>query len=118
MSHIDLGRHGESIAMEFLRKNGFEILTNNYRYLKGEIDLVGIEGNQIVFIEVKTRSSNYLSPTISVNKKKQLQLVKVANNYIQRYNIHREARFDVVSIVMNERELKIDHIKDAFYPLI
>lgn len=118
MSHIQLGRSGECIAKEYLVKKGFTILTSNYRFLKGEIDLVGMDSNKIVFVEVKTRSSNFISPTLAVNKKKQQQLVKVANNYIQTHNVQKEARFDIISIVKNDRVIKIDHIKDAFYPLI
>lgn len=118
MNHIDVGRSGEQLAQTILKEKGYKILATNYRFGKGEVDLIGIYEDTIVFVEVKTRTSTYISPTHSVNRKKQIQLVKVANEYIKRNNISLNARFDVVSIVKTPNSLFTEHIIDAFYPLI
>jgi putative endonuclease len=71
----------------------------------------------IVFVEVKTRSADYqVSPTDAVNVPKQRTIIFAASNYINQYNLNKEARFDIITIIINGRDREIDHIENAFYP--
>jgi putative endonuclease len=117
-----LGKGGEDLAVDFLKKNGFEILERNYRYGHKEIDIIGKDKNTIVFIEVKTgRSKNFGSPQEWVNLKKQKNIIEVAQDYIQKNDCRNfDFRFDVVAIELERRNRKfkecfaIEHIKNAF----
>ncbi|MDI6641902.1 MAG: YraN family protein [Elusimicrobiota bacterium] len=110
----ELGKEGEEKAVEFLEKNGYNILDKNFRTRFGEIDIVANEGNYIVFIEVKTRKSlEFGSPQLSVNYHKKNKLAKLALQYIKsKCQQTKNIRFDVVAITKNNIEL----IKNAFQP--
>lgn len=116
-NHNDLGVKGEQIAVEFLLNKGYSILCRNYRYKKWEIDIVAQFQNTLVVVEVKTRNSSFLSgPEVTVSKNKQRNLVRCANAFIKEQEIDYDTQFDIVSIVLNENEQTIEHLKDAFYP--
>lgn len=69
----------------------------------------------IVFVEVKTRSEDFLvDPASAVTKEKQRILVYLADSYIKWFNVSKECRFDVISVVMKENDFEIDHIENAF----
>lgn len=119
MNHIDLGKQGETIARSFLNKQGMILLESNYRWKKQEIDLIVKEGEELVIVEVKTRQhDSYGSPQNSVTKSKQRNLILAANAFIQERRLDAEVRFDVVSIIHNAFETRIEHIKNAFYPTL
>jgi putative endonuclease len=111
-----LGKSGENLAVDFLKKNGFEILERNYRYGHKEIDIIGKDKNTIVFIEVKTgRSKNFGSPQEWVNLKKQKSMIEVAQGYILKNDFRDvDFRFDVVAINFERGTRKVEHIKNAF----
>jgi len=111
-----LGKKGEALAEEYLKRKGFLILKRNYRYGHKEIDLIGKDGNTIVFIEVKAaRSKSFGAPQQWVNLKKQKNLIEVASDFIQKNNITDcDFRFDVLAISYQQGEEVIDHIKNAF----
>lgn len=116
-SRQNLGQNGEDIAAEFLGKNGYAILTRNYRCCLGEIDIIAKIGAVLVFIEVKTRKSEaYGSPAAAVTPRKQRQISKTAQYYLAERNLFdAPARFDVVSIVMNsDQQTLIEIIPSAF----
>ncbi len=114
--HNDLGNKGELFAQDFLRKKGFKILETNWRFQHKEIDIIALKDDFIVFVEVKTRQTNYFGePFVFVDTAKQRFLVKAANEYITRFNREEEARFDIVSILYNDHKKDIQHIEDAFY---
>jgi putative endonuclease len=102
----ELGAKGEEIALRYLKSRGYRILERNYRIKFGEIDIIAEQGDNLVFIEVKTRSDNHFgSPFESVTTQKQKQLSKVALEYISKQDWHnRPARFDVVGIELQEGE--------------
>ena len=115
--HINLGKQGEKIAYLFLRKKGYEILATNFRYEKTEIDIICRNGNTIIFVEVKTRSTDaYGSPEEAVDLKKQDKIVHTAERFIEVHDMLGDIRFDVVSIIIDGRKSKVTHIKDAFFP--
>jgi putative endonuclease len=115
--HNDLGVRGEKMAVELLRKKGYRILDTNWRFGKDELDIIARDNNELVIVEVKTRSTEYFGyPEDFINKAKMQRLVRAAAEYIDKKNIGLECRYDFVSIVINRRKTEIRHIKDAFYP--
>ncbi|MCF6364941.1 MAG: YraN family protein [Bacteroidales bacterium] len=117
--HNILGNKGEDAAVDFLANKGYKIKARNWRFGKLEIDIIAEHNNEIIFIEVKSRSGTYFEqPFQAVTKKKQKFIIKAANEYIEKFEIDFEARFDIISIVEENGKFKIDHIEDAFYPLV
>ncbi len=111
------GTIGEELAYHFLCRNGYKVLLRNYECALGEIDLVAKESGALVFIEVKTRSSEAMgSPAESVTFHKRNQIVKTAQYYLKRYGIKDvPCRFDVVSVLLPPgEEPVVELIKDAF----
>ena len=114
--HNQLGKQGEELAVQFLQKLGYVILEINWQQHKFEIDIIAQDKNEIVFVEVKTRSTAYFGkPEEAVTLTKQKHLIEGADFYLQEKEIDLEARFDVVSVVI-DKTTEINHIKDAFYP--
>jgi putative endonuclease len=111
-----LGKSGEDLAVDLLKKKGFEILERNYRFGHKEIDIIGKDKNTIVFIEVKTgRSKGFGPPQVWVNLRKQKSMIEVAQGYIQKNNFRNfDFRFDVVAVSFEKGNMKIEHIKNAF----
>ncbi len=114
--HINLGKAGEELAAVMLAGKGYRILERNWRFGKEEIDIIARDGNFIVFVEVKTRSSNvFAEPEASVTKAKQRVLVRAANAYVNYRRFGGEVRFDIVSVLMLPGKEVVNHIPDAFY---
>lgn len=117
--HNELGIQGEQIATDFLKKKGYRILDRNYRFRHLEVDIIAEHAGLLIFVEVKTRNSDFMAgPEITVTKQKQKAIVKVANAYINEQNIDPDTRFDIISIILNQKEKTIEHFEDAFYPLL
>ena len=115
--HNILGKKGEELAAQFLEKLGYQIIAMNWHEKKFEIDIIAQEQNQLVFVEVKTRTTDYFgSPVEAVTPAKQKHLVEGANYFIEKQNIDLECRFDVIAVILNNNQQKIEHFKDAFYP--
>lgn len=112
----NLGNRGESLAVKFLKRQGYKILERNFRLRSGEIDIVARDGDKLVFVEVKTRSSsNQEFLRTSVNRGKEKRLSKTASYYLgkQKYQ-GMTGRFDVIFVVADNGKTRIEHIKDAF----
>ena len=108
-----IGSDKEKLAVEYLKEYNIDILAMNYRTKQGEIDIIGKDGECIVFIEVKYRSSTtYGYPEEAVNISKQRKIRSVATYYMLTHNIPMDSqvRFDVISILGNQ----INHIRNAF----
>jgi len=119
MNNTELGIFGETLAERFLNNKGYLILDKNVRFKKWEADIVALDGETLVIVEVKTRQTAEIGePWRAVTRSKQRQIINVAHDYICRNNINRETRFDIVSIVHNSYRTDIEHIPDAFYPLV
>jgi putative endonuclease len=115
----ELGKQGENAALSFLEKKGYKVLGSNWKAGANEIDIIAENDDFIVFVEVKTRSENYLEhPRTAVMASKQKSIIGAANQYIHRYNIDKECRFDIITIIKNNGEFEIDHIENAFYPTL
>jgi len=117
--HNELGKQGEDTATRFLADLGYKILERNWRYRKGEVDVICSKEDFIVFVEVKTRSTGFFGqPEEAVNKKKQRYLILAADAYVNQKDILLEVRYDIISIIIRQPKQTIRHIKDAFYPTI
>lgn len=117
--HNELGKLGEQMAVDFLIKKGYKILDRNFHFKKLEIDIVAEFKGKIIVVEVKTRQSDYLTdPRELLSKSKQKGIVKTANYFIQENEIDLETQFDLIIIVLNEKQKDIRHIEDAFYPML
>jgi putative endonuclease len=116
----ELGKKGEQMAANHLLQNGYIILARNFRaYNKAELDIVASKEGQVVFVEVKTRESNYMNhPAMMVHMRKQKQIIKAANGFIKAKEISLPWRFDIISIVHNNQGTTIEHFEDAFYPTV
>lgn len=114
--HNDLGKLGEELAVEFLQKNGYEILETNWTFQKAEVDIIAQKGDVLAVIEVKTRSSlDFGLPQDFVKPKKIQLLVKAINEYVIQNELEIDVRFDIVAIHKEDNNFIIDHIEDAFY---
>lgn len=113
---MELGKAGEDIAAEYLRKKAYRILERNWKFGKNEIDIIARDGQFLVVVEVKTRHSNYFAePEMAVTRDKQRILVRSANAYVRYKRLNLEVRFDVIAIILSEEGEQINHIPDAFY---
>ena len=113
----NLGTIGERWAQLYLRQAGIIPIHQNVRYRGSEIDLIGLEGDCLVFIEVKTRRSHrYGWPEDAVNHRKQVHIAHVARHYCDEIQWKASTRFDVIALSISDRILSIYHIRDAFYP--
>ena len=115
-NNIEAGMNGQQEAERYLIEKGVGIIERNYRIKSGEIDLIGQDGEYVVFIEVKYRSSlSFGYPCEAVNIKKQRKIIKTALHYINHKRLsHCGFRFDVVEILKQNGSLEITHIENAF----
>lgn len=114
-THNDIGKQGEELANEFLRKNGYAILETNYRYRKAEIDLIAQKDQTLAIVEVKTRTStDFGTPESFVNKKKINLILEATNAYVDEKNLDLEISLDIISVILG-KETKIEHIQNAYF---
>jgi putative endonuclease len=111
-----LGRRGEDIAHRFLQRAGIVVVDRNYRMSSGagEVDLVGWEGDTLVFVEVKSRRTDeYGAPDRAIGLQKQSSLIRTAREYARHAEVPWErVRFDVVNVVFSTPP-KVNHLRDV-----
>ena len=114
----DTGNRGEALAKAYLEKKGYQILETNWRYSRAEIDLIALDGDILVFIEVKTRRSDQFGkPEAFVNSKKESLIIAAASAYMEEKGHEGEIRFDVIGILLpSNTNFKLEHYPDAFFP--
>lgn len=114
MSHDrqDLGKLGEELACDFLKKQGYIIIEHNYRTRGGEIDIVAKEGEMIVFVEVKTRVSREFGyPEEAIDARKQHKLAMTAECYLANHELYeKDYRIDAIGIEM-ERDGRLKNLR-------
>jgi putative endonuclease len=110
------GKESESVAVRYLKKNGYKILEQNYRNKIGEIDIIAKDKKTLAFVEVKaTRTDSFGSPKWAVTPKKQRKISMVALYYLKTTKQNKvKARFDVVAISSSQDNPRIELIKNAF----
>lgn len=114
--HNELGKLGEELAVEFLQKEGYEILEKNWVFQKAELDIIARKGEILAAVEVKTRSSlEFGLPQEFVKPKKIQLLAKAINEYVISNDLDVNVRFDVISIYKNGKKFEIEHLIDAFF---
>lgn len=118
-THNDFGKKAEDLAVEYLIKNGYKILVRNFRFQKAEIDIIAEKDDLIIITEVKARSTDaFMLPQEAVTKTKIKSIVSAANHYLEEFNKNKEVRFDIISVIPDEKKnLIIEHIIDAFEAL-
>ncbi|MCU0453044.1 MAG: YraN family protein [Bacteroidetes bacterium] len=116
MSTQPLGPQGEDLAVAYLLEHHYRILQRNYRYGHLEIDIVAMEGPELVFVEVKARSNfQYGEPEYFVTDSKQEKLRRAAQAYVEERVLGLvTCRFDVIAIAERAGRTEVRHLKDAF----
>lgn len=111
----DIGSRGEDLAETYLKKKGYEILERNFRCFLGEIDIIALKGDEIIFVEVKTRDNvKYGYPADFVTEEKQARILKAAEIYVEEKGYYNyQPIFDVIEVFSGEGN-HIEHIEDAF----
>ena len=111
----EFGVLGEQMATRYLEDNGYIILARNYHKGHQEADIIALDNDELVIVEVKTRSNTaWFAPEEAVNHQKRLNLIKVANNYVHKHHRSESVRFDIIAITSNGKDTQIKHIKNAF----
>ena len=115
-SNTEKGRIGEEMAVAFLKKKGFAILDTNWRSHHLELDIIAKDGDMLVFVEVKTRSTAHFgNPEDALSSQKIAHLLNAAEAYIFATDYHGNSRFDVVSIITPYgRKPELEYFEDAF----
>lgn len=113
--HNETGNKAEAMAVKFLQKKGYEILDQNYTHGKGEIDIVCLKDNWLIFVEVRARSEvTHGFPEQTISKNKASLIIKTAESYIYQHNWHENVRFDIIAITVGQN-FEIMHFEDAFF---
>lgn len=111
----DLGNKGEEDVAQWLEGYGFTILARNYAVRAGEIDLIATRQDLVAFIEVKTRTTEYFPTSLVVTPSKQRKIIKAAQWFVLKNNIHDKIlRFDVATVRYENDRCHISYIKNAF----
>jgi putative endonuclease len=115
--HNDFGKEGERIAKDYLIKAGYQVLAENFQFSHVEIDLIVRKGNELIFVEVKSRgSAKYGYPENFVNKEKRKYLKRAARAYLATVSHRGEVRFDIIAILKENQIFKeLQHFEDAFF---
>ena len=111
------GRMGEDITRDYITRKGFPITESNWRCgNRLEIDIISQQGNEMVFVEVKTRNGKFNSAEDAIDEKKIRQMVKAANAYLKEQEHDYDARFDVALIEGSPEDYEFTYIENAFVP--
>jgi len=113
------GDKGEELAAKYLEEHGYQIIQKKWKAGRFEVDIIAENKTHCVFVEVKMRYSNtYGEPWEAVNKAKRKKICASADAYIREKQIEKEPRFDIISILHIKNSVHIQHLEDAFYPLV
>ena len=109
------GKIGEDISARYLEQIGYTIIERNFECVQGEIDIIAKDQNELVFIEVKTRSSAlYGQPKEAINKTKKKHIYKSAEYYVYTKRLENEPiRIDVIEVYKKQEKFMVHHIKQA-----
>lgn len=117
--HNETGRHGEELAVRYLLDHGYCIRDRNWVCGKFELDIVAEKDGELVFVEVKLRSSDACGdPFGAVDRRKRGRILFSADAYIRTKETELPARFDIISIVKEADRFRVEHIEDAFSPVL
>src|SRR5687767_10638406 len=116
--HLETGRSGESLAADYLQRNGFHILHRNWKYSYYEIDIIAVQDNLLHFIEIKTRNGNRFGyPEESVSTKKIRNMMNAADGFLMEFPNYSRIQYDVLSISLRGEETpEYFFIEDVYAP--
>lgn len=115
-AHNELGAQGEYEALLYLTKQGYTLLAHNWRVAHLELDIVAEQWGEIVFVEVKTRSSEDFAPAAeAVTLYKKRNLIAAARAYLARNGLlERPYRYDIITVVGKAQPFKLTHLRNAY----
>lgn len=121
--HNTIGQLGEQYAARMMEKKGYHIDATNWRMGHLELDIIASNKHEIVFVEVKTRTSHFggVTPEEKVDAAKRARVVAAANAYIKYYRIDKSPRFDIIGITMDKESGQVTeqtHLENAFIPAV
>lgn len=120
--HNELGKWGEDEAALYLESEGYVVIGRDWKIGKRDLDILAVspDGETLVVVEVKTRSGDeYQQPEEAVDGRKMRNLAIAANAYVKEYQVDKELRFDIISVVGVGHQVKrLEHLKDAFNPML
>ncbi len=115
VNHFYIAKKGEDFAYKMIKSMGYKVLERNYRCGMGEVDLIALDGDVLVFIEVKTRKYSVEYAKEAIDKRKKRKLILLASYYIKKKRLyHLRVRFDVIAVQINGKHFKFELIKNAF----
>ena len=114
--HLKLGLLGESKAVDHLIKKKYQIVERNWKLKKYEIDIIAIDNEELVFIEVKTRSNSLQQLGEIITTSQQKRIISAADSFIKENKIDLDVRFDMILIEKTIKSYKFTHIKEIFFP--
>lgn len=117
--HLSLGRQGELLAKNYLLNEGYKIITTNFKYQKLELDIIALKNEVLVFVEVKTRSTDFFGPPDdAVGFVKEKHIAEASEAFLINNNdlVFTDVRFDIIAILINSTGQNVRHIEDAFFP--
>jgi len=110
-----LGTEGENAAEAHLRKQGFRVIERNWRHGSYELDIICKDKQELVFVEVRTRTSQGMTaPRETISPQKQNKIIKAARLYLAESSWDGPCRFDVIAIIANDATFEVEHIRHAF----
>ena len=115
--HLEIGKEGEELALQFLLDMQWNILERNWRSGHREIDIIAESGGELIIVEVKVRKfigSERLEEHIP--RRKQKYLIRAANSYLAWKNLDMGVRFDIILLTGERGRYKLEHIENAFSP--
>lgn len=111
-----IGKEGEEEARNYLIRHDYIIFHTNWRFRHYELDIVATKDDELVIVEVKTRSADYLiAPEDAVDKGKINRIVSAADVYARYFRLSMPVRFDIITLIKSGDGYDIEHIEDAFY---
>jgi putative endonuclease len=112
----ETGKQGEAVARRCLEEKGYKVLETNWRFHRFELDIIATNDQELVIVEVKTRSANYLiAPETAVDNRKIRRIVVASDAYARKCNITLPVRFDILCLIKKGQSFEIEHIEDAFF---
>ena len=118
LTNREFGTLGEKLAAAYLKRNGYKILKKNYKNKLGEIDIIARDGEEIVFVEVKSRGADpYLGGAYAVDRRKRFHILRTASAYLDETRNGLQPRFDIMEMEIDRatgRLIRVNHYKAAF----
>lgn len=112
---IQKGKEGELLVAQYLQKQGYTIITQNYRKRFGEVDVIAQKGDTVAFVEVKWRHDPLIDPAEVISYSKQKKITSIAKHFLSQHTeIEIVCRFDVALIEENNNSIELRYIENAF----